>query len=958
MRYYCRGGAREHPCATAYCDEHDCDTVRDDGPGEPDSGHPDPGAEGTVGTGGAAADDEGGGPGEGDPIADLLGRPLTVPASAPGTASRPDDGRVELPPGVKRRYRLLDMLPPEAAVGGRLWLAAPVGSPHGMVLLKVHAHGFRPGLTKDRLLERCAGRGVMDRLDSGVEALPDGSRTVTWETWRLPGGGTLRKALDDALAAPEGPPGRLGGLPEPTVRALLSGLAELLETWEREAEAVPVNLSPDTLYLRELGGVEPVLPDLDAVARPGEECARGPRPPLTRYLAPAHLVEQGRWSTRSAWVSVAAVIGELLTGRPGIPPGTDLDDLPDALLHRPAADTGDPHWDDLLDRLAGGRLDAADVRAWCAEQAPSAASAEPFRYADRAFDDPAELVSALLDAGPAGSAWLGAPENSGRLAEWLETRVPSADRSPLDRFRRSPSRPYAAERALAGLAAEFLRGIPPRFRGDVIDEDGLVALAVRHDTATLSAVLDSGVLRDAARQTCARHGGEVGCPVLRGLDEQVSRALETARQETERTARALGRERAEETDPLRAEAAQHLVPTGPAWYDRDTVLPGVIRLLLGDAAFLGECRERLSRARPGVGTPRWWGRLHDSAAGALGREGSGPPDATAAGLLAAALAFDRQIVVFRRGVRRARRIDTGRRIGTVLQQGARGARARFTRSPADREGARERRRASLGLAHRRLLSLRWLWLVAFTLGLLDVIGCSAFGWVPYTPPPASASAGPVPSHSGLRVAAVAAPSRPAASRPGTSHPATSNPAASHRGKSPASKDDPLWRSRDQLWDEARTGAPGNTADMITSLRDLSADIGDKRPEWADDGAFFGAGTRVPARLPWLLPVLVLLTCAAGLRWAVRGRGDVLRLVCAAAATLATAALLWHLWADGLTHTLLAVAYALDFWHGTLWVVAPLIACLYVLGKRGTQPRELTGRTGTGGPSYGPSYGRW
>ncbi|WP_329139113.1 hypothetical protein [Streptomyces sp. NBC_00670] len=951
MRYYCRGGEQEHPCATAYCDEHDCDTVRDDGPEAVDSGAMDSGAVDparSAGDGGAA----GNGPDGSDPIADLLRRPLTPPAAAP----RPGDGTVELPPGVKRRYRLLDMLPPEAAVGGRLWLAAPVGSPHGMVLLKVHAHGFRPGLAKDRLRERCAEHGVVDRLDGGVETLSDGSRTVTWETWRLPGGGTLRKMLDDALTAPEGPPGRLGGLPEPAVRALLSGLADLLEAWEREAGAVPVNLSPDTLYLRTLGGVELVLPDLDGAAVLGEDCARGPRPPLTRYLAPAHLVEQGRWSARSAWASAAAVVGELLTGRPGIPPGTDPDDLPDALLHRPAADTGDPHWDELLDRLTGGRLDAAGVRAWCAEQAPGAASVEPFRYGDLAFDDPAELVSALVDSGTAGSAWLGDPEHAGALAEWLEARVPSADRSPLDRFLRSPSGPYAPERALAGLAATFLRGIPPRFWGDVIDEDGLLALAARQDAATLSAVLDSGVLRDAARQTCARHGGEAGCPVLRGLEEKVTRALETARQETDRTVQALERERQEEGDALRAEAAAHLVPNGPAWYDRDTVLTRVVRLLLGDDAFLGQCRERLSRARPGVGTPRWWGRLHDAATGALGRERSGPPDATATGLLAAALAFDQQIVVFRRGMRRARLVDTRQRVGTALKQGARGVRTHLARSPTERADARDRRRASLELAHRRLLTLRWLWLAAFTLGLLDVIGYSAFGWVPYSPPPTAASAGLAPSHPGVRVVTAAA----RALHPDKKHPATSHPdkhPTNHPAKSTAPSDDPLWRSRDQLWHEARIGAPANADHMIISLRDFSDGIGDKRPEWADDGAFLGAGTRVPAHLPWLLPVSVLLACAAGLRWAVRGRGGVLRLGCAAAATLATVALLWHLWADGLTHTLLAVAYSLDFWHGTLWVLLPLAGCLYVLGKRGTRPLEVTARSGTGGASYGSSYGR-
>ena len=927
MKYYCRDGG--HACATAYCDEHDCDTVkvkraRDTPP--PPTGPP---------SDSAAT----------DPIDDLLNDAGTAGTEdAPGrAASGPDEGEVELPLGVRRRYRLLEMLPTEAAVGGRLWLAAPVDSPQGMVLLKVHAHGFRPSAAKDRL--RNGDAGAVARLDGGVETLPDGSRTVTWETLRPPGGGTLRKALDDSLTRPGGPPGRLGGLAEPTVLALLTGLAELLETWERDFTAVPVNISPDTLYLREPGGSQLVLPDLDGAAVLDEECARGPRPPLTRYLAPAHLVPQGHWGVRSAWASVAAVVHELLTGRARIEPGPDPDELTDALLHPPAADTGDSRWNALLDQLAAGRLGAAEVRAWCVDQQSATAPAEPFPYGARTFDDPADLVSALIDAGTNGLLWLGATDNTERLADWLETRAPHADRSPLDRFRHAPGSPYAADRALAALAAEFLPFVQPRFRGDVIDEDGLVALAAREDITVLRAVLDSGVLPDAARQTCARHGGGPGCPALRGLPEKVSRALDAASQETDHTARTLERERADETDELRADAAQHLVPAGPGWYDEDTALSTVVRLLVGDEDFLRHCRERLSKARPGVTAPRWWSRLHGQTTEALGRDPAGPLGAAAAGLLTAALAFDRQVTAFRNDLRRARRIDTGRRFNEGALRMTRGLRSRFSRSAQDRDQARTRRQQSLDLAHRRLLSLRWLWLTVFAVGLLDVVGYTAYGWMPYTPPPAVAPA--AAHHTTQSRAPFTASGIALIDHRGkqTGHP---KPKPKTKPKPKPATEPPTWRSRSQLWQEATIDAAPKARNLVTSLHDFSDKATEDRPDWTEDGAFLVWGTRVPDELPWLWPSLLLLGSAAGLRWAVRAGTRFLRLTCAVAATVSTVAVLWHLWADGLTHALLATTYALDFWQGTLWVVGALGIALWVCGKRGTAPAQVRTNRGYGG----------
>lgn len=915
MRYYCRDGSAPHYCETSYCDEHECDTVVVKTAQETT---PPPRAETS------------------DSIDDLLRNGQSSASEAPAAAPVASED-VQLPLGVRRRFRILEMLPAEAAVGGRLWLAAPVDRPQGVVLLKVHKPGFRPSSAKDRLRDA----GLATRLEEGVESLPEGGPPITWETLRLPAGGTLRKLLGDSLTRPGGPPGRLGGLAEPTVQTLLTGLADLLERWELDARAVPVNLSPDTLYLRDLGGFEPVLPDLDGAAGLDEECARGPRPPLTRYTAPAHLSTHGRWGVRAAWVSVAAVVHELLTGRPWITASADLDELADSVLHRPPADTGDHHWDDLLDRLAAGRLGAAGVRAWCAELEAATAPVEPFRYGDRAYDDPAELVSALVDAGANGPVWLADPAHADQLDEWLRARVPQADLGGLHRFLRSPRQSYAADRALASLAAEFLPFARPRFRGDDIDEDGLVALAAREDMTVLHAVLDSEVLQDAARQTCARHPDSPGCPALRGLPEKVSRALKTAAQETDRTARDLERERAEETDELRSGATQRLIPRGSGWYDQDEALRTVVRLLLGDEAYLQYCRDRLAKTRRPGATPRWWGRLYDLTNESLGRESSVTVGSTAAGLTAAALAFDRQVVAFHRDLWRTRRVLLRRRVSASGQRTAAWLRSRTARSAQDRDEARTRRQARQELAHRRLLKLRWLWLTVFTIGLLDVIGYTAYGWVPYAAPPARASAPAAPRllaasrSAGIAVTASARHGKP---RPHKAKPVTETP--------------PDHLSQTQLWRDARADAAPKAGDLVTHFQHFSADLNDDRPAWFEDGAAYGYGTRVPDHLPWLVPSLVLAGSAAGLRWAVRARSRGLRLACAVLATVTTTALLWHLYADSLTHALLATTYALDFWHGSLWVIAVITAGLWIFGGRGTTPVE-----GRRNASYGYQYGK-
>ncbi|WP_234425516.1 hypothetical protein [Streptomyces kebangsaanensis] len=269
----------------------------------------------------------------------------------------------------------------------------------------------------------------------------------------------------------------------------------------------------------------------------------------------------------------------------------------------------------------------------------------------------------------------------------------------------------------------------------------------------------------------------------------------------------------------------------------------------------------------------------------------------------------------------------------------RSLRSRLSRSADDRDTARTRRQQSMDLLHTRLLRLRWLWLTMFAVGLLDMVGYTTYGWVPYAPPPPVASA----------------PARhTTAAGPSTASAVTlvdqRGKQPRHQESKPTSNTPPTWRSRSQLWHEATTDAAPKARKLVTSLHDFSDKVVKKRPDWVRDGAFFVCGTRLSDQVPWLLPTAIMLGSAAGLRWAVRGRTRLRRLTCAIVATLTTAAILWHLWADGLTHTLLATTYALDFWHGTAWVVAVLGVSLWMCGQRGVPSAETRG-TGMRGARY-------
>ena len=775
--------------------------MRDDGPGEPDSGHPDPGAEGTAGTGGAAAD-EGGGPGEGDPIADLRAvpslcrRPPRAPRPAPTTVasnSRPCEAPVPPAghaaargggrwPAVARRTRR-EPARHGAVEGARPRLPArPHQGPATGEVRRPRRHGPAG--------QRCGGPSRREPHRHLGDLAAPRRRHPAQGTGRRPGrpGGTARQTRRPARADRSGPAVR----PRRTAGDVGAGEAELA------ASPTPCTCGSSAASSRS----SPIsTPWLDRV----KECARG-RVRRSRAIWRRPIWWNRAGGTRSAWVSVAAVIGELLTGRPGIPPARTSTTCPTPCCTVPP-------------RTPGTRTGTTCSTGW-----PVAASTPPMcgpgARSRRPRRPPRNRSGTPIAPSTTPPSWCRRSSTPARRARRgsVPRRTPAGWRS--------GSRPGSPRRTGARSTGSGGRRAGPTPRSGhwpVSRRSSCAASAPlpgrrhrrgrpggtgrAHDTATLSAVLDSGVSRRcAADLRPARRRGRLPGPARSGREGEPGAGDDPP---GDRAHRQDSGTRACRGD--RPPAGGGRAAPRPDW--SRLVRPGH-RAARGDPA--PPRRRRLPRGVPGAalacpprrGHPALVGAAHDSAAGALGREGSGPPDATAAGLLAAALAFDRQIVVFRRGVRRARRIDTGRRIGTVLQQG-RGARAPGSRAPRQTGRAHASGGASLGLAHRRLLSLRWLWLVAFTLGLLDVIGSRL-------------RLGPLHPATGQRLRrSRAVPLGPARGRrrgpvasggitPGTSHPATSNPAASHRGKSPASNDDPLWRSRDQLWDEARTGAPGNT----------------------------------------------------------------------------------------------------------------------------------------------------
>lgn len=927
MHYFCTRG--RHEWHSSYCDEHDSNTApqRSRRTSAADrTGSAESPATGTAGPGEAP-----------DPaVRARLGSILDPDPETPhaGTADgmAPDDrAATVIPPGLGRRYRLLSSFPEEIGVGGRLWIAAPTHGRSSQVLLKVHQPGFSPDdVLKERVRSHC-GAHVAALKNHGIEAAPDG-RPVSWEELEWPAGGRLRDVLegvrDSSGAGPH------GGLPEQTVRAILFELTALIEAWSSDAKAIVADLSTHTLLCRIPGGAGLLVADLDGAASVGASRSRGPELPVTPYLTPRHLVRQGRWHAADSWPSVAVIIHELLTAEAPLADVVGNQAMTDAVLARQAPPSiGEPAWDELLRRLSAAdpaeRWGASDVREWLENCSARRPRQEPFVYKGVGHQDPADLVVALVDDGDRATDWLHSNDNAGDLLMWL---VEGGHDEGLDggTFRRPGARrsgPWAAEMCLAVLSARFTPFAAPRFHGRPIDEDGLRRLARGHAVTVIRDVLDSGVLEEAARHQCARHStGAQGCPVLGRLAELVPRAAEATR---ERAVRALAavRDEAADTDArLRADMAElftaHRHDAGsvldlPSVND-DQLYPTVLLLALGDEEFLASAADTIGRARPNHFTMAWWTPLYEEALAALRTQeapaavgeakppakASAPLGAPAISAVALALMLADQVVLHAGHHRRARRAQ----LQAVLRRKAMEACVRIRQatgrgSVEDRQAAVERRRETARRAHQGLLTVRWLWLLVFTVALLDFAGYVAYGWQPYTPPPA---------------AVTAAPDR------GTP-------------KKASGTDPPAWRSAPLLWQEARTEVDGDeTPGWVDSWENASVEVAETRPEWLDDGAVFGWKAHLSGVRPWLPALCSLLAMAAALRWAVRTVRLRTRVAFAVLGSVAAVALAWHLWADGLVHALLGVTLALRWPWPALFLLAGLIVSLRLLG-----PREST-----------------
>lgn len=229
--------------------------------------------------------------------------------------------------------------------------------------------------------------------------------------------------------------------------------------------------------------------------------------------------------------------------------------------------------------MPDARWGHAEVVQWLAGERPQVVKARrhaPIRFADVSHDDPPSLAFDLLDRSDKGEVWL--RTHSRILRTWLDREVRdfTFDRGHLTQLEEHPER---AHLAISALAARFVPGMPPRYRGHEVSAEGVLALATgegsRH--AALREAVELGALGFAARHWCDHPGcraeGTNRCALLERVQHEVPLVMRQVETTVDRLARtdAQGPDRpgAHEWDAAWARAVELVLdPEAPARHRR------------------------------------------------------------------------------------------------------------------------------------------------------------------------------------------------------------------------------------------------------------------------------------------------------------------------------------------------------------------------------------------------------
>lgn len=418
-----------------------------------------------------------------------------------------------VPAELRRRYQVLDRL----GAGGEavVYLVEPTDSPGRRLALKV----YRPGHDINReLLDRLRARGTASPHTPAIQgygtATSSWGEDLAWEAQEYFAHGTLREVIDEAP------------LDDERAEAVVRAVADCLHHWQAELQHNHTDVKPENLLMRTLDPPVVALTDFGGAVRATMSRVYGGQAITEDYAAPE--VIEGRREAPAAWWSLGVMVHELVAGRRPERGGNWL------TARNTEVDISaitDERWRllarGLLALAPSARWGQEEVAAWLAGERPRIRTVRrlrPIVFAGTTHEDPPSLAFDLLDRSDTGALWLRShwPE----LRTWLDREVNdyTFDRSYLTGLN---ERPDLAHVAISALAARYVPGMPPRFRGHEISADGLLSLstgdASRH--SVVRETVESGVVALGSQHWCphpaCRSGGSGRCALLERVQHEV-----------------------------------------------------------------------------------------------------------------------------------------------------------------------------------------------------------------------------------------------------------------------------------------------------------------------------------------------------------------------------------------------------------------------------------------------------
>ncbi|GAA3742949.1 protein kinase domain-containing protein [Salinactinospora qingdaonensis] len=581
-----------------------------------------------------------------------------------------------VPAEVRRHYTVVDHI----GSGGEavVYLAEPAAgaAPAGnrQVALKI----YRPGHDLNReLLERLRARGESSPHTPAIHgyghARSSWGETLAWEAQEYFAAGSLRTLMEQAP------------LPQDRAGAIVAAVAECLHYWQDSLQHNHTDVKPENLLVRSLDPPVFALTDFGGAVRATMSRVYGGLAITEDYAAPE--VVEGRREAPAAWWSLGVIVHELVTGRR---PARGENWLSARSSEIDVSAVPDGHWRllarGLLAPVPESRWGYREVTAWLAGEKPKVVKARrhaPIRFGDVSHDDPPSLAFDLLDRSETGALWLRThwPE----LRTWLDREVNdyTFDRSYLTRLRDHPDQ---AHLAISALAARFVPGMVPRYRGHEVTAAGVLALATGDSSRyeALREAIELGALGLAARHWCThptcQAEGTNRCALLERVQHEVPLVMRRVAAEVDRLVRA--------GDGSVVWPGQH--EWNVAWANAtelvlDPEAPGRYRRMLRAQSWHPAQRSTAPRSQ-------WW--LEQRRAGLRGTVGQGEI-ATPAAIVTAVLllpsaaragAVEREQ---RRAATRQRWRSRWQRANGAVSQGWEGVRSRWPRRDRDAGGPGE-----------------------------------------------------------------------------------------------------------------------------------------------------------------------------------------------------------------------------------------------------------------------------